>query len=205
VTGVERDEPNRFITKLEGVSHVLHSAIRCQLAGEDPFAIHILAQSAEKVVIDLLKANAIADPFHSLIIPERRAEFFETYREPVNFLKHAGKDHDGLLPVYDIVRASDLALLGAIVRLMHLGEQPTSHMRVFLIFVATQFPNTIIADAMPGLADIVSSERARKTTRGELAADLLAVIEMDANCQQERVIDLTDVRVANNRLFFGGE
>jgi hypothetical protein len=43
------DEPNRFITKLEGVRHVLHSAIRCQLAGEDPFAVHILAQSAEKV------------------------------------------------------------------------------------------------------------------------------------------------------------
>lgn len=32
---------------------------------------------------------------------------------------------------------------GAIVRLIYLGEQLTSHMRVFLIFVATQFPNTI--------------------------------------------------------------
>jgi hypothetical protein len=68
VTHVEREEPNRVITKLEGVRRVLHSTIRCQLAGEDPFAIHILAQSAENVVIDLLKANAIDDPFHSLII-----------------------------------------------------------------------------------------------------------------------------------------
>jgi hypothetical protein len=162
--------------------HVLHSAIRCQLAGEDPFAIHILAQSVEKVAIDLLKANGIADPFYSLIIPARRAEFFEAYREPVNFLKHADKDHDGLLPVYDIVRASDLALFGAIIRLMYLGEKLTSHMRVFLVFVATQFPNTINADAMPGLADIISSEHARETTRGGLAADLLEVTKLDVMC-----------------------
>jgi hypothetical protein len=79
----ERDEPNRFITKLEGVRHILHSAIRCHLAGEDPFAIHILAQSAERVLIDILKANGISDPFYSLIKPERRAEFLATYREPV--------------------------------------------------------------------------------------------------------------------------
>ena len=88
---------------------------------------------------------------------------------------------------------------------MYLGEQPTSHMRVFLIFVATQFPNTINADAMTGLADIISSEHARKTTRGELAADLLEVMKLDANCQLERVIDLNDVGVANNRLLIGTE
>jgi hypothetical protein len=34
----------------------------------------------------------------------------------------------------------------------------------------------------------------------ELAANLLTVIELDPNCQQERVIDLADVGVANNRL-----
>ena len=131
MTKSERHEPNRVITKLEGVRHVAHSAIRCQLEGEDPFAIHILAQSAEKVVIDLLKANGIPDPFHSLIIPARRAEFFESYREPVNFLKHADKDHDGPLPVYDIVRQSDLALLGTIVRLMYWAN---SRHRICAIF-----------------------------------------------------------------------
>jgi hypothetical protein len=122
MTDADRDEPKRYITKIEGVRHVLHSAIRCQLGGENPFAIHILAQSVERVLVDILKAENIPDPFYSLIKPERKAEFFAAYREPVNFLKHADKDHDGLLPVYDIVRASDLALLGAIVRLIYLAS-----------------------------------------------------------------------------------
>jgi hypothetical protein len=58
---------------------------------------------------------------------------------------------------------------------------------------------------MPGLTDIVSSEHARKTIRGELAADLLTMIEWDASCQQERIVDLADVHVANNRLLFRTE
>jgi hypothetical protein len=82
---------------------------------------------------------------------------------------------------------------------MYLGEGPTCHMRVFIIFVAAQFPNTINAEAMPGLDNIINSEHARKSTRGELAADLLTVIRTGAACQQELVIDLADVGVANAR------
>ena len=193
----DREDPTRVITKLEGVRHVLHSAIRCQLAGEDPFAIHILAQSAEKVLVDVLKAQGIPDPFYSMLKPEGRTEFFAAYREPVNFLKHADKDHDGLLPVYDIVRASDLAILGAIVRLLTLGEPLTGHMRVFLIFVAAQFPDTINLDAIPGLAGLLSGEHARGTTRGSLAADLCTVIGIDQKCKEERCVDLADVAAAN--------
>jgi hypothetical protein len=82
MTDADRDEPKRYITKIEGVRHVLHSAIRCQLGGENPFAIHILAQSVERVLVDILKAENIPDPFYSLIKPERKAEFFAAYREP---------------------------------------------------------------------------------------------------------------------------
>ena len=147
--------------------------------------------------------SLIPDPFYSLLKPERRAECFTAYREPVNFLKHADKDHDGLLPVYDIVRASDLALLGAIVRLIYLGEQPTAHMRAFLIFVAAQFPNTINFDAIPGLADLLKSEHARQSTRGELAASLMRAIRNGAEGIDELVVDLSDVTEANSRLLLG--
>jgi len=194
----EREDPNRFITKLEGVRHVLHSAIRCQLAGEDPFAIHILAQSAEKVLVDVLAAQCIPDPFYSMIKPERQKEFFAMYREPVNFLKHADNDHDGLLPVYDIVRASDLAILGSIVRLLALGEPLTSHMRVFLIFVSAQFPNTINLGALPGLEGLVKSEHHKGSSRGNLAADLLTAIRNSEECQLECMVDLVDVAAANS-------
>jgi hypothetical protein len=194
---LERGEPNRLITKLEGVRHILHSAIRCHLAGEDGFAVNILAQSAERVLIDSLKANGISDPFYSLLKPERRAEFLAAYREPVNFLKHADRDHDDLLPVYDIVRAADLALFGAIIRYLCLGEQWTCHMRIFVIFIAAQYPNTINVEALPGLKEVIESGYVGKSTRGELAADLTTAIS--AQCQQERFIDLADVDAANAR------
>jgi hypothetical protein len=108
-----------------------------------------------------------------------------------------------LLPVYDIVRASDLALLGAIVRLIYLDEQPTAHMRTFLIFAAAQFPNTINFDAIPGLADFLNAEHRRQSTRGELAASLMTAISNGAESIEELAVDLSDVKEANSRLLLG--
>jgi hypothetical protein len=52
----DREPPlRRYIGKREGVRHVLHAAIRSVFYGEDPFAIHLLGQSAEKVLLDLLE------------------------------------------------------------------------------------------------------------------------------------------------------
>lgn len=41
--------------KQEAVKHLLHAAIRLLGAREDPFAIHLLIQSADKLLIDLAK------------------------------------------------------------------------------------------------------------------------------------------------------
>jgi hypothetical protein len=62
----DREPPLRYISKREGVRHVLHAAIRCVFYGEDPFAIHLLGQSAEKVLLDLLKNAKIEDPLFGL-------------------------------------------------------------------------------------------------------------------------------------------
>jgi hypothetical protein len=176
ITMTDRDEPTRVITKIEGVRHVLHCAIRCTLAGEDPFATNILAQSAEKVVVDVLKANGKADPFYEMLNPAHSKEFFNAYREPVNFLKHADTDHDGLLPVYDIVRLTDFAILSTIVRLMALEEPLTSHMRAMLIFMGAQYPNVMNIDAFPALVDAIEQALQRSPTRGTLAAYLAATV-----------------------------
>src|SRR5262245_3458427 len=96
----DREPPRRYISKKEGVRHILHAAIRSVFHGEDPFAIHLLGQSAEKVLMDLLANAKRQDPYFSLLKPDMRAEFFEAYREPYNFLKHADRDSDGKLGVY---------------------------------------------------------------------------------------------------------
>jgi len=57
-----------------------------------------------------------------MLNPAHSKEFFNSYREPVNFLKHADTDHDGLLPFYDIVRLTDFAILSTIVRLPRMAS-----------------------------------------------------------------------------------
>jgi hypothetical protein len=193
----DRDEPNRVITKFEGVHHVLHCAIRCTLSGEDPFATNILAQSAEKVLVDILKVNGKADPFYELLNPAHSKEFFNSYREPVNFLKHADTDHDGLLPVYDIVRLTDFAILGAIVRLEALDEPLTSQMRAMLIFVGAQYPNVLNIDGRPALREAIAQALERSSTRGDLAAFVRDAMMSDPECATERFVDLSDVAAAN--------
>jgi hypothetical protein len=44
-----------MLTKNQAVRHLLHAAVRLIVAGEDPFATHMLIQSAEKLLIDLAK------------------------------------------------------------------------------------------------------------------------------------------------------
>ena len=129
----DREPPLRYISKREGVRHVLHAAIRSVFYGEDPFAIHLLGQSAEKVLLDLLKHANIEDPMLSmlsLLKPELRSEFFRFYREPYNFLKHADRDSGDKLGVHNIAASNDMLVYLCIVRYRMLFGSDTQHMRV---------------------------------------------------------------------------
>jgi hypothetical protein len=52
---VTRKLPQRTIGKKAAVRHLIHAAIRMTMANEDAFAIHLLAQSPDKLLIDLSK------------------------------------------------------------------------------------------------------------------------------------------------------
>ena len=47
--------PKRTLTKKQAIRHLIHAAVRMIAAGEDPFAIHLLTHSADKLLIDLAK------------------------------------------------------------------------------------------------------------------------------------------------------
>jgi hypothetical protein len=53
-----RGAPRRRLTKQQAVRHLIHGAVRLLAAGEDPFATHLLIQSADKLLIDLAKHSA---------------------------------------------------------------------------------------------------------------------------------------------------
>jgi hypothetical protein len=68
----ERSPPDREIDKLQAIRHLLHSSIRLLLWEEDPFALHLICQSCDKLIIDCMKADGIESPvnFAAHVKPE---------------------------------------------------------------------------------------------------------------------------------------
>src|SRR6476660_2974004 len=50
-------EPRRTLDKREALRHLIHTAIRLIARMEDPFAVHLLIHSADKILIDLAKQH----------------------------------------------------------------------------------------------------------------------------------------------------
>jgi hypothetical protein len=69
---LERLPPRRTMGKKEAVRRLLHSAIRMVGTNEDPFAIDLLVNSADKLLIDLAKhaGKSLAGDFTKYIKPE---------------------------------------------------------------------------------------------------------------------------------------
>jgi hypothetical protein len=189
------DQPLRYIGKKEGVRHVLHAAIRSVFYGEDPFAIHLLGQSAEKVLLDLFKNAKIEDPLLSLLKPELQSEFFKFYREPYNFLKHADRDSGDKLGVHNIAASNDMLLYLCILRYGMLFGPYTYHMKVFWLFVGQFYPGTADLNQFPDMKNL--TEMISSLTRGELLTQMWSHFQRNRTVQQELQEDLQDVARAN--------
>jgi hypothetical protein len=132
-----RNPPKHTITKQQAVRHLIHSAGRMIAAREDPFAIHLLIQSADKLLIDLAKKKGQKLRFNwdEFIKPEYKDALIQSIRETYNFFKHADKDHDSNLYVGEIAKTNILQLGLCIVNYTSLFGEWTDHMK-FLFYVA---------------------------------------------------------------------
>jgi hypothetical protein len=128
------------MTKRQAVRHLIHSAVRLICAGEDPFAVHLLVQSADKLLIDLAKKTKRTLPFKwgEFVKPKYEAAIIATIRETSNFFKHADKDRDKALHVVDIAQMNILQLGICVVNFAALFGEWTDHMRLAL-FIARVF------------------------------------------------------------------
>lgn len=143
---VERDQPIRTLLKQEAIRHLVHSAIRLIIAMEDPFAVHMLIQSADKLLIDV--AKGLRRPLHldweRILRPERKAEFFQRWRETYNYFKHADRDLAEELPVYDITQGNLILLVAVIANYEALYGHQTDHMRLHMLIVQVFAPNIFL-------------------------------------------------------------
>jgi hypothetical protein len=124
--------PKRTITKQQAVRHLIHSAARMIAAGEDPFAIHLLIQSADKLLIDLAKrmGRTLAFNWDEFIKPEYKDAVLNIIRETSNYFKHADKDHDETLHVGDIAKTNFLQIGICIANYHGLFGEWTDHMKL---------------------------------------------------------------------------
>jgi len=103
------------------------------MAGEDPFATHLLIQSADKLLIDLANHSPpqqLAMDWSKLMKPEYKDALLKLFRETYNFLKHADRDRNETLHVGDIAGLNVLQLTACIANYWALFDEFTHHMQI---------------------------------------------------------------------------
>ena len=108
---------------------------------EDPFAIHLIAHSADKMLLDIAKKR---NEYPSLdwelyIKDEYQRAFFAKHRATYNYFKHAKEDFRQL-PVHDIMMLNVMTLFIAIANYTKLFKEQTQHMTLFQCFVMALYP-----------------------------------------------------------------
>jgi hypothetical protein len=143
---LSRSAPKRTITKQQAVRHLIHSAVRLICAREDPFAIHLLVQSADKLLIDLAKKTKRKLPFTwgEFVKPKYKDALIATIRETSNFFKHADRDHDAALHVVDLAVLNILQLGICVVNYAALFGEWTDHMKLLLYIARVIHPDGFV-------------------------------------------------------------
>ncbi len=190
-----RAAPRRTIRKEEAIRHLIHAAIRSFAAAEDPFAISMLIHSADKILIDMSRkmGKPLMFRWDEFAKPEHVKTIFTILRETYNFLKHAAKDHDKELSVYDITYFNALTLGICTVNFNAFFGYWTDHMRLFHSFVSIAMPNGFVPSANGAKFDS-NVDVLRAMTPAEYFSDLWTDRSRAAlpNLLTERAEDLSD-------------
>lgn len=152
-------EPRRWMDKREAVRHLLHAAIRLITKQEDPFAIHLLVNSADKLLIDLSKhlGKELRVNWEDYIKPEFHGQFFKKIRETYNYLKHADEDYAVELPVHNIMMINISSLFICTANYSTLFGEMTDHMLLFLAFVMNIMPEIITPAVLKLAPDLLKA------------------------------------------------
>jgi hypothetical protein len=114
--------------------------------GEDAFAIQLLVQSADKLLIDLAKKTKRKLPFTrgEFVRPEYKDAVIATIRETSNFFKHADNDHDAALHVVDIALMNVFQLSICVVNYAALFGEWTDHMKLAFFIAKVIHPDGFV-------------------------------------------------------------
>src|SRR5260370_33688546 len=130
--------------KVKGKKNVgrqfLHQAIVSIFNGDNPLAVHLMAQALEASLSDLFRAAKAIGPFISLIKPDRKREIVSLMRKSGNFLKHADNDPVEQMDDRDIVSINDGLVAAACFRYETLFGNRTDHIVLLCYYLAGRNP-----------------------------------------------------------------
>lgn len=198
----ERGPPDREIDKLQAIRHLLHASIRMLFADEDPFALHLVCHSCDKLITDCIKAdNLNAGSFIDHVVrPEYRKEFYVIYREVYNYLKHANTDRNSNLGVRQIVQINELSILFNIKNINEIMTFNTAHTRYYFGYAMVMFKPLFDANGLKEIFKYAGADFhvGDSFTREEILSIMRNTAMRDATYLVEKREDLVDIySVAN--------
>ena len=130
---------------------MLHATFRLIMAEEDPFAIHLLIQSCDKIVTDYAEKSGkkLSFDFGAHVRPDKKNEAYRALRETYNYLKHADEDWDKLLEIRDLVRMNVLTMFVCAANFSVVFAETTDHMRLMMSFSTILFPEILNEHTLP--------------------------------------------------------
>jgi hypothetical protein len=188
-------EPGRTLDKREAIRHLIHTAIRLIARMEDPFAVHLLVHSADKILIDLAKqkGHELRIDWELYINDEYHNEFFKRHRETYNYFKHADRDFATDLPVRDIAMTNAMNLFITVVNYEHMFGERTHHMRLFLMFAVALMPQIIVPADIRGVEFLKGVRDMQGMTPSEFFRTFKEHPETLPNFYQEAAKDVEDL------------
>lgn len=170
------------------------------LSGEDAFAIHIVANSADTMLRALVKASGKPDhaDWDQFLRPGNT--FYKEYRAVPNYLKHADKDPLETVNVFDEVHIVELMTLFNIERYKILYNTPTKHMLHYLGYLASVWPPDLWSEEFSALNVSKLRETVIDQTVGFSRDISRKMLAQDPEAEQERTADLADMQEANATL-----
>lgn len=166
-------------------------------AREDPFAIHLVVQSADKLLIDLSKKlrKPLTLEWSESIKEEYRRPLMTVFRETYNFLKHADTDHTETLHVGAIAESNILQLGVACANYHSLFDGWTDHMRLLFNFAKIVAPNSFVMKTDRPVFDAAFPKLAGMKFQDLFNLDIWnepIVLAQFPNLKRERYEDLQD-------------
>jgi hypothetical protein len=195
INDADLPEPRRTLDKCEALRHLIHAAIRLITRMEDPFAVHLLVHSADKILIDLAKQNGheLRVDWGLYIRDEYHDEFFKRHRETYNYFKHADRDFAMDLPVRDIGMTNVLNLFITVVNHEHMFSERTCHMALFLTFISVLMPEIIVPTDVRGVELLKSARDMRGMTPADFFRTFEEHPEVLSNFYPEAAKDVEDL------------